>query len=376
MKIKHSILISIAITFIILLGVYYLVPIGFLEPTDTTFGSTITTINGSDTLSASRSVINTNFSNLNSGKIEVSTTTLPFITTLSSLSSIGTITTGIWNGTAISVSKGGSGTTTPSRYQVILGDGSLGFTVASSTGVAGQFLTSNGTGAYPSWQTSAVDTSIGYTWTSTHNFLGSVMLKYFNSSSTMVIDGVTYNFTGTQAVASSSVLANDASGNLSWMSLGWDQLGETTLASDASTITVSFPARLDLVAKVYVASSTSEGELRITFNSDSGGNYGYKYFEEYAAGTSGVAQTSIVTAINTTVSSSSYTTFNIENRLGGIKLLDFVGSQQDGISIPQLSTGSGYWNNKTSQITSMTAICYGSCNFKIGSRITVYGKKP
>lgn len=36
-----------------------------LEASDPTFGATITTIAGSDTLSASRSVINTNFSNLN-----------------------------------------------------------------------------------------------------------------------------------------------------------------------------------------------------------------------------------------------------------------------------------------------------------------------
>lgn len=65
-------------------------------------GATITTIQGSDTLSSSRSVINTNFSNLNSGKFELSDwyattsaaqiTTLAGLTSATSLTSIGNIT--------------------------------------------------------------------------------------------------------------------------------------------------------------------------------------------------------------------------------------------------------------------------------------------
>ena len=43
-------------------------------------------------------------------------------------------------------------------------------TVASSTGTSGQFLTSNGAGAYPSWTTSSVDQALDYTWTGLHAF--------------------------------------------------------------------------------------------------------------------------------------------------------------------------------------------------------------
>src|SRR3990167_3961815 len=78
-------------------------------------GATITTINATDTLKDSRAVINTNFTNLNTDKIEVATTSIGNITTLSNLSSIGTLTTGVWQATAIGVGYGGSGTTSPAQ---------------------------------------------------------------------------------------------------------------------------------------------------------------------------------------------------------------------------------------------------------------------
>src|SRR3990167_9168211 len=76
-------------------------------------------------------------------------TSVGAITSLSSLATVGTITSGTWSADAIAVGKGGTGTTTPSTYQVLLGNGANGITVASSTGSSGQFFTSNGSGAYP-----------------------------------------------------------------------------------------------------------------------------------------------------------------------------------------------------------------------------------
>ena len=147
-------------------------------------GTSVTTIEATDTLKNSRTTINDNFTALNSGKIEISTTTLPNITTLVNLSSIGTITTGIWSSTAIGVSKGGTGLTSPTLYYVPIGNGSSGFTFASSTGTTGQFLTSNGTGAYPSWQSSTVDQTADYTWTGTHTGIGIVgeIIAYASST--------------------------------------------------------------------------------------------------------------------------------------------------------------------------------------------------
>ena len=106
MKIKTNILINIvitvAITFASFFAIQNYVPLKYLETKQVSkLGSTITTIQSTDTLKASRTTINDNFSALNAGKIENSTTTLPLITTLSALATVGTITSGTWSGTAI-----------------------------------------------------------------------------------------------------------------------------------------------------------------------------------------------------------------------------------------------------------------------------------
>src|SRR3990167_4866435 len=95
-----NILLNIAISLITSIasfyGVYNLAPLSILQPEEKTYGSTITTIQGSDTLSSSRTTINDNFSALNSTKIENSTTSIDAITTLSNLVTVGTITSGTW----------------------------------------------------------------------------------------------------------------------------------------------------------------------------------------------------------------------------------------------------------------------------------------
>jgi hypothetical protein len=69
-------------------------------------------------------------------------------TTLSSLSSVGTITTGVWNASTIEVSYGGTGATTLAAGGVLYGNGTSA--VAASVGTAGQLLVSAGAGA-PTW---------------------------------------------------------------------------------------------------------------------------------------------------------------------------------------------------------------------------------
>ncbi len=157
------ILIPIVITAATTFGIQNYVPLDWIDIFQPrTFGTTVTTIAGTDTISGSRTTINNNFTALNNGKVEVSTTTMGLLT------GVGTITSGTWNSTAIGVGYGGTGTTSPSRYMIMLGNSSLGLTHASSTGTTGQFLTSNGTTAYPSWTTSSVDQTLTYYWTGRH----------------------------------------------------------------------------------------------------------------------------------------------------------------------------------------------------------------
>lgn len=119
--------------------------------------------------------------------IEVGTTSVASITTLGGLTSaaalatVGTITSGTWNGSVIDVARQGTGSTSPTANQVILGNGSSGFKVVAGFGSSGQFLTSGGAATPPTWTTSAIDQGISYNWTAHHIFTS---LFATNASST------------------------------------------------------------------------------------------------------------------------------------------------------------------------------------------------
>jgi hypothetical protein len=150
------------------------------------FGSTITTINGSDTISSSRAVINTNFSNLNSTKMETtvtsnsSITTLSGLTTASNLSSVGTLTAGVWNGTIITTPYGGTGWGYITPNTVLLGNGS-GKIATTTAGVNGQVL--GLTAGVPGWVDGVVNQTADYNWTGQHAFASS---SVFNGTSTRI----------------------------------------------------------------------------------------------------------------------------------------------------------------------------------------------
>ncbi len=73
----------------------------------------------------------------------------------SSITTLGTIATGVWNGTAVDVAHGGTGNTTFTAYSVICaGTTATGvFQNVSGVGTSGQVLTSAGAGALPTWTT-------------------------------------------------------------------------------------------------------------------------------------------------------------------------------------------------------------------------------
>ena len=78
----------------------------------------------------------------------------------STITTLGTITTGVWNGTAVDVAHGGTGAATFTAYSPIFaGTTATGPMQSISVGTAGQVLTSNGPGALASFQTSS---SLGY----------------------------------------------------------------------------------------------------------------------------------------------------------------------------------------------------------------------
>lgn len=85
--------------------------------------------------------IDTNFINLNNNKLESSWTGNTSIVTL------GTVATGTWNATTISVAKGGTGlTSTPANGALDIGNGS-GFTRTTLTGTTNRISVTNGAGS-------------------------------------------------------------------------------------------------------------------------------------------------------------------------------------------------------------------------------------
>ena len=74
----------------------------------------------------------------------------------SSLTTVGTISSGTWNGTQVDVAHGGTGLTTTTAYSVVFtGTTATGnFQASAGPGTSGQVLTSNGPGALPTFQTS------------------------------------------------------------------------------------------------------------------------------------------------------------------------------------------------------------------------------
>jgi len=236
-------------------------------------GTSLTTITGTETVSyALKTTVNNNFTALNTGKIEVSTTSVGNITTLSNLTTIGTITSGVWSGTTIAVAKGGTGSTTLASNQILLGNGTGNIGIVSGFGTSGQFLTSNGAGSAPTWQTSSVSQSDNYSWTGYHSFsntvnmTGSSLAKSLNASSTvanpMVLNGVSYNMP-TSDGASTSALMTDGSGGLTWNTWSGKATStgsvtiSNTVSSDSDTHTIGFRPRMIIINLDGVTSGCS-----------------------------------------------------------------------------------------------------------------------
>lgn len=187
--------------------------------------------------------------------IEVGTTSVPTITTLSGLTSasalvtVGNITAGRWAGNTIQSANGGTGTTTMSQYRVLLGNGTASTTVATSTGTAGQFFKSNGEGKFPSWQSDSVDITANFAWTGLHSFSQPV-----NASSTLQIAGQT-------SIASSSpMLGRNLTVSGGAMISGTTTVSKLVIASSTAEINglgVTWPSSNTAPPAGFTASSTA-----------------------------------------------------------------------------------------------------------------------
>ena len=345
-------------------------------------GTSITTIAGTDTLKNSRTTINDNFSALNNGKIENSSSSVASITTLSNLVttgalSSGSLTTGF---TAVNVAQGGTGSTTLSATQVLLGNGTGAVTTPVGWGTSGQFLTSNGVTTAPTWQTSSIALGDNYAWTGTHNFIGTTLIKNLNASSTsanpIVLNGVSYSTPSTQG-ASTTVLANNGSGGLTWNGFDWQQLGEHVLTSANSTSTVTFVARKDLFITFDSPGASGNAVTVITFNADayggSGTSYYFQAFKNYASASisTGVSGAEVDTQATSTPVSFEV---SMRNRASTNKTFNYI--KLSGNLSRDILTGMGLWKNTTDQATTVSVYTQSAgVTWDTGTRLTVYGSK-
>ena len=145
-----------------------------------------------------------------------------------SITTLGTITTGAWNGSTISVPFGGTGDTTFTAYSVICGGTTTtaALQAVATLGTSGQVLTSNGAAALPTWQNAAtgsvtsvsgtanritstggttpvIDISASYVGQTSITTLGTITTGVWNGS----VVGSTYGGTGVNNGASIITLA-------------------------------------------------------------------------------------------------------------------------------------------------------------------------
>lgn len=377
MNLLATILISSAIAVTSFLGAYKYMPVSWLDSPLQNLGSTITSMAGSDTLSSSRAVINTNFTNLNTDKIEAT------VTTLSSLSSIGTITTGVWNGTAVGATWGGTGSTTLSQYSILLGSTTNPIGIVQGLGSSGQFLTSQGAGLPPNWTTGTFNTASDYILTGLWVFQASTthattttrgLIASSTPAQPIVLNGLPYSTPSTRG-ASSTVLYENASGALVWMQPEFHKVAERILQASTGTTTITVPSRQDYIISVFATSSATAG-FAMQVNSDTGRKYDYS--RNLAGGVLGaIANTNftLMTGINmfdTATHLQAFGRIEVTGVAAGVKLVtwNLVGGSLVG-SPPDNSIGGGYYKDTSGAVTSFSFGGQG-VNFEAGTRFTIY----
>jgi hypothetical protein len=87
------------------------------------------------------------------GTSVLSSTTLGSGVTASSLTSLGTISTGVWNGTAVGAAYGGTGQTTYTTGDILYASGATAISKLSSSSTAGAVLASTGSASAPEYKT-------------------------------------------------------------------------------------------------------------------------------------------------------------------------------------------------------------------------------
>lgn len=152
--------------------------------------------------------------------------------TISSLTTVGTIASGVWNGTDIAVADGGTGVGSLTAYAPIFGGTtSTGAVQSGTVGSAGQVLTSNGAGALPTFQSPAGGGNVTGPGSSTDNAV------------------VRFDGTGGTLIQNSAVTIADTTGDITGgaynkVTITAPATGSTLTIADGQTLTVNGSATI------------------------------------------------------------------------------------------------------------------------------------
>ena len=167
-------------------------------------------------------------------------------------------------------------------------------------------------------------------------------------------------------------LTSDISGD-------WQQLGETILSGNSTTIDVSsFSARLDLRIVVSIVGEDSGANIKLRFNGDTGTNYADRKSTNLGA-TSAVTGATHILIHGASSSNRSNAFIDVTNRAANEKLVTWhyasTANTAGSGTAPDEVVGVGKWANTSDQITTVNIVNLAGSNFQSGSRVTVYGKK-
>jgi hypothetical protein len=250
-----DLVISVVISFFIVLCFYLYFPVSIFD--DFNLGSTITTIQGSDTLKDSRAVINTNFSNLNTDKLQSGSTAATLTVTALSTNGITQSTT------ATSTYAGGIslvGLSSTKGINIITGTS----TFANGISMTGGCLFVNGTCL------NALDLTKSNNWSAASSTFsnsfqsGSTTIETLlvnNITNAPVLDKIMATTTDTGIVnhiASSTILTFSVPGN----TLGTDNAVKGTIRVSEMTVNGATGFYLQMIyggTSMYLGTTTTSG---------------------------------------------------------------------------------------------------------------------
>lgn len=161
-----------------------------------------------------------------------------------SITTLGTITTGVWTGTDIAVADGGTGRSSHTAYAVICGGTTATDAQQSiaSVGTAAQVLTSNGAGALPTFQNAAAGGDVAGPASATDNAL----VRFDGTTGKLIQNGViTEDDTGNLSITASvsgatlSATISNTSNTASSNANSQITVGGTSAGDAQTTYTVS-----------------------------------------------------------------------------------------------------------------------------------------